>query len=44
MLPNDDVVDIKKPDGILSPIFFVDELSILFLHPSIFSMKRSKSA
>ena len=38
MLLNDDIVDIKKPNGICSPTFAVDELSGLFLHPSIFSI------
>ena len=41
---NDDIVDIEKPDGICSPTFVVDEFSGLFLHPSIFSIKHSRSA
>ena len=44
MLLNDDIVDIEKPDGICSPTFVVDEFSGLFLHPSIFSIKHSRSA
>ena len=44
MVLNDDIVDIKKPDGICSPTFAVDEFSRLFLHPSIFSIKHSGSA
>ena len=44
MLLNDDMLDIEKPNGICSPTFVVDELSGLFLHPSIFSIKHSKSA
>ena len=39
MLLNDDIVDIEKPDGICSLNFVVDELSGLFLHASIFSIK-----
>ena len=41
---NDDIVDIEKPDGICLPTFVVDEFSGLFLHPSIFSIKHSRSA
>ena len=44
MLLNDHIVDIEKPDGICSPSFVVDEFSGLFLHPSIFFMKYSRSA
>ena len=38
MLLNDDIVDIKKTDGISSLTFVVDEFLGLFLHPSIFSV------
>ena len=44
MLLNYDIVDIEKPDGICSPTFFVDAFSGLFLYPSIFSIKHSRSA
>ena len=44
MLLNDDIVEIGKPDGICWPTFDVDEFSGLFLHPSIFSIKHSRSA
>ena len=44
LLLNDDIVCIEKPDEILLPIFAVDEVSRLFSHPSIFSIKHSKSA
>ena len=44
MLLNDDIVDIEKPDGICLLTFVVDEFSGLFLHPSIFSIKHSRSA
>ena len=44
MLLNDNIVDIEKPDGICSPILFVDEFSGLFLHPSMFSIKHSRYA
>ena len=44
MLLNDDIVDIEKLDGICSLTFVVDELSGLFLHPSIFSVIHSRSA
>ena len=44
MLLNDDIVDIEKTDGICQPIFVVNEFSRLLLHPSIFSVKRSRSA
>ena len=40
---NDNTVGIKKPDGICSLTYALDEFSGLFLHPSIFSMKRSRS-
>ena len=38
------VVEIEKPDGIHSPIFAVEEFQRLFLHPSTFSTKHSRSA
>ena len=44
MLLDDDIVDIKKPDGICSLTFVVDGFSGLFLHPSIFSIIYSGSA
>ena len=44
MLLNEDIVNIKKPDGICSPTFVEDEFSGLFLHPSIFSIIHSRSA
>ena len=43
MLLNDDIVDIKKPDGICSLIFVVDEFLGFFLLPSIFSIKHPRS-
>ena len=43
MLLNEDIVDIEKPDVICSLTFVVDELSGLFLHPSIFSITHSRS-
>ena len=36
---NEDVVDSEKPDGICSPTLVVNELSGLFSHPSIVSIK-----
>ena len=44
ILLNDDTRDIEKPDAMYSPTFVVDEFSGLFLHPSIFSIKHSRSA
>ena len=44
MLLNDDIVHIEKPDGKCSSTFVVGEFSGLFLHPSIFSIKHSRSA
>ena len=41
---NDNIVDTEKPDGIYSPTFVADNFSGLFLHPSIFSLKDSRSA
>ena len=43
MLLNDDTVDIEKPGGICSRTFVDDELSGLYLIPSIFFIKHSKS-
>ena len=37
-------VDIGKSDGICSPSFVVYKFLGLFLHPSIFSIKNSRSA
>ena len=34
----------EKANGICSPTFAVDAFSELFLHPSIFSIKHSRSA
>ena len=36
MLPNEDIVDIEKADGVCSLTFVVDEFSGLFLYPSMF--------
>ena len=44
MLLNKDIVDIEKSVGICLFTFVVDELSRLFLHPSIFSIIHSRSA
>ena len=44
MFLNDHIVDLEKPDGICLPTFVVNEFSGLFLHPSIFSIKHSRSA
>ena len=41
---NEDIIDIEKPDGICSLAVGVDECSGLFLHPSVYSIKDSKSA
>ena len=41
---NTDIKDAEKPDGICSPSFVADGFSGLFLHPSIFSIKHSRSA
>ena len=41
---NDNIVDIEKPDGIYLHTFVVNEFSGLLLHPSIFSIKHSRSA
>ena len=39
---NYDIIDIEKPYGICLPNFVVINLSGLFLHPSIFSIKHSR--
>ena len=39
MLLIEDIVDIKKPDGICSLTFVEDKISGLFLHPPVFSVK-----
>ena len=44
MFLNDEIVDIGKPDGMCSLGFVVDEFSGLFFHPSVFSIKHSRSA
>ena len=44
MLLNYDVVDIQKPGGIRSITVVVDKFSGLFLDPSIFFIKHSRSA
>ena len=43
MLLNDDIVDIKKADGICSLTFVVDEFSGIFLHPVVLSIIHSRS-
>ena len=43
MFVNDDTIDNEKPDGIHSLTFVVGELSGLFSHPSIFSIKSIQS-
>ena len=44
MFLNDAIVDIEKPDRICPLTFLVDKFSESLLHPSIFSIKRSRSA
>ena len=44
MLLNDEIVDIEKPDETCAPTFVVDDFSGLFLHPSIYSIKYSRTA
>ena len=39
-----DTVDIEKPDETCSPTFVLNDLLGLFLHPSDFSFKHSRSA
>ena len=41
---NDHIGDIEKTDGIYSLNFVVDDFSILLLHPTIFTIKDSRSA
>ena len=44
MCLNDDVVHIKKSDGICSLTFVVDNFSGLVLHPAIFTITDQRSA
>ena len=44
MILNKDILDIEKSDGICSFTFVVDEFSVLFLYPSVFSIIHSRSA
>ena len=44
MILNNDIVEFEKNDGISFPPFVVNEFSGLFLHPSIYSIKHSRSA
>ena len=44
MLLNDNIVDIEKADRIFSLTFFMNEFRGSFLHPSIFSIKHSRSS
>ena len=41
---NDHIEDIEKTDEIYSLNFVVDDFSILFLHPTIFTIKDLRSA
>ena len=41
---NGDIVYIEKLNVTCLPTFFVDDFSGLFLHPSIFFIKKSRSA
>ena len=41
---NDDIVDIEKHDEICSLTFVLGDFSVLFLHPSIFTVNDSRSA
>ena len=43
MLLNYDIVDTEKPDGICLPAFLVKNIAELFINPSIFSIKHSRS-
>ena len=43
MALNGNVINIEKPDGLCSLTFVVNDFSGLFLHPSIFSIKYSRS-
>ena len=44
MLLNENFVDIEKPGEMCLPIFVADEFSGMILHPTIFSVKHSRSA
>ena len=44
MTLNHDIADIEKTDGICSITFVVEIFQDLFLHPSIFFIKNSRSA
>ena len=44
MFLNDDIVDIQNPDETCSLTFVVREFSGLLFHPSVFSIKHSRSA
>ena len=44
MILNNDIVEFEKNDGISFPTFVVNEFSGLVLHPSIYSIKHSRSA
>ena len=44
ILLNDDIADIEKLNGICLLTFTVDKFSGLFLHPSIFFIKHSRTA
>ena len=44
MLLNENFVDIERPGEMCSPIFVADEFSGMILHPTIFSVKHSRSA
>ena len=44
VLLNEDIADIKKPDEISLLTFTLNEISGLFLYPSIFSIIHSTSA
>ena len=41
---SDDITDIEKPNEICLPTFVLEEFSVLFLLPSIFSIKYARSA
>ena len=41
---NDDIVDIEKPNKIFSLAFVVNNFCGFFLHPSVFTIKDSRSA
>ena len=44
MLLNNYVLDTEKLDNICSTTFIVPESSVLFLYPSVFSIKHSRPA